>query len=129
MKIIYWIAKIIAAVLMLQTLFFKFAGASESIYIFTTVHMEPWGRYGVGTLELVAAVTILLESTAWLGALLTLGLMAGAIGMHLTILGIEVQGDHGQLFLYAVIIALAALYVLYVNRQKVRASIASLTGK
>ena len=95
MNILYWIARIGAAAIMLQTLYFKFTGASESVYIFEQVHMEPWGWIGVGIAELFTSVLMLINSTVWLGALLTFGLMAGAIMMHLTLLGIEVQGDGG----------------------------------
>ncbi|HEY8933924.1 MAG TPA: DoxX family membrane protein, partial [Cyclobacteriaceae bacterium] len=79
--LVYWTARIIAAFIMLQTLYFKFTGAEESIYIFTQVGMEPWGRIGVGVLELIASVLILINVTAWMGGLLALGLMGGAIMM------------------------------------------------
>lgn len=117
--IIYWASRIIAALILLQTLYFKFSGAPESIYIFTTVGMEPWGRIGVGVMELIAAGLFLVTSTAWLGAGLGLGLMAGAIGMHFTLLGIDVQGDGGYLFLLAVSVAACSLYVLWYDSDKV----------
>jgi len=117
---LYWAARVIAAVILLQTLFFKFTGAEESIYIFTAVGMEPWGRIGVGVLEAIASVLLLLTPTAWLGAGLALGLMAGAIGMHFTILGIEVQGDGGYLFFLALAVALCAAFVLWVDQEKVQ---------
>ena len=85
--------KVIVAAILLQTLYFKFTGAPESIYIFETVGMEPWGRIGSGIVELIASVLLLIRRTAWLGALLALGTICGAIFFHLTILGIEVQGD------------------------------------
>lgn len=107
-----------AAVIMAQTLYFKFNGAEESVYIFTTIGMEPWGRIGIGIMELIASVLLMITSTAWLGAGLGLGLMAGAIGMHLFLLGIEVKGDGGQLFLYAVIVAVCSGYVLYQDRKR-----------
>ncbi len=115
----YWAARLLAAVIMFQTLYFKFTGAEESIYIFTTVGMEPWGRIGVGAMELIASGLLLITPVAWLGAGLALGLMAGAIGMHLFLLGIEVMGDGGQLFLYAVIVAVCSAFVLYQNKAKV----------
>ncbi len=115
----YWAARLLAAVIMFQTLYFKFTGAEESIYIFTTVGMEPWGRIGVGVMELIASGLLLITPVAWLGAGLALGLMAGAIGMHLFLLGIEVMGDGGQLFLYALIVAVCSAFVLYQNKAKV----------
>lgn len=117
---IYWVARVFAAIIMLQTLYFKFTASPESVYIFTTVGMEPWGRIGMGVIELIASIFILITATAWLGAGLALGLMAGAIGMHVTILGIEVQNDGGQLFLYAVIVAVSSLYILWYDLGKVK---------
>src|SRR5687768_8375219 len=108
----YWAVRILAALIMLQTLYFKFTGAEESVYIFSTAGMEPWGRIGVGILELIAAVLILITSTVWLGAALAAGLMAGAIGMHLTILGIAVKGDGGYLFFLALLVFVCSLIML-----------------
>lgn len=117
--IIYWAARILAAVILLQTLYFKFSGSEESVYIFTTVGMEPFGRIGIGVLELVASVLLLINATAWLGAGLALGLMVGALGMHLTILGIEVQNDGGYLFTLALVVAICSGYVLFRNYKKI----------
>ena len=117
-SVIKWISRIVAAVIMLQTLFFKFTGAEESIYIFTTVGMEPWGRYLVGTMELIASILILIPATSWMGAFIALGLMAGAIGMHLTILGIIVKDDGGYLFLLAFIVAVCSAIEIYLDREK-----------
>jgi putative oxidoreductase len=124
--IIYWTARLAAALLMLQTLYFKFTASEESVYIFETVGLEPLGRVSVGIMELIAAVLLLINSTAWLGALLGAGLMLGAIAMHFLFLGISVQGDGGQLFIYAVIVLVSCVYVLAVNRQKVSEKITSL---
>ena len=128
MKIANWIARIVAALILLQTLFFKFTASEESVYIFTKVGMEPWGRIGVGVLELIAGVLILISATSWIGAGLALGLMAGAIGMHLTMLGIEVKGDGGQLFIYAVIVTLCSLFVLWTNRLRIQTLLRKITG-
>jgi uncharacterized membrane protein YphA (DoxX/SURF4 family) len=116
-----WTARVIAALIMIQTLYFKFSGASESVEIFTRIGAEPWGRIGVGVLELIASVLILINATAWFGAVLALGLMGGAIVMHLTVLGIEVQNDNGYLFVLAVIVAVCSAIVLYLNREKILA--------
>lgn len=119
----YWIARIVAAAIMTQTLYFKFTGAEESVYIFTTVGMEPWGRIGVGVLELVASILLLVPATVWAGSVLAFGLMAGAIGMHFLFLGIEVEGDGGQLFLYAMIVALCAMFTYWKSKGQVPAMI------
>ena len=111
-RILDWVARILAAVIMLQTLFFKFSAAEESVYIFSTLGMEPWGRIGTGVLELIASLLILVpRTTAW-GALLGAGLMAGAVFFHVTKLGIAVQGDGGQLFIYALLVLGACGWLL-----------------
>ena len=103
-NILSWVLRVTAAVILLQTLFFKFTAAPESVYIFTKVHAEPWGRIGSGVMELVAAILLLTPRYTWLGSVLAIGATAGAIVSHLTILGIEVQGDKGLLFALAVIV-------------------------
>src|SRR5438445_7830584 len=103
-KVLSWVLRIAAAIILLQTLYFKFTGAPESVYIFTKVHAEPWGRIGSGVMELVAAILLLTPRYTWLGSVLAAAATAGAILSHLTILGIEVQGDKGLLFALAVIV-------------------------
>lgn len=122
-QIMYWGARILAAIIMLQTLYFKFTASAESVYIFTTVGMEPWGRIGTGVLELVASILILIPSGVWLGSVLAFGLMAGALGMHATLLGIEVRGDGGQLFVYALIVAICAAYSFWQSRSTIPAPV------
>lgn len=119
-KILYGFSRVLAAVIMIQTLYFKFTGAPESVYIFTTVGMEPWGRWGVGFMELIASLLLLVPVSAWLGAGLALGLMLGAIGMHLTLLGINVQDDGGYLFFLAVVVSACAIVVLWFDREKLK---------
>ena len=114
-----WILRIIAAAILGQTLFFKFTGAPESVYIFTALNMEPWGRIGSGVVELVAAVLLLIPRTAWLGATLSLGVISGAIFFHLTQLGVEVLGDGGELFILAVVVFAASLAVLLIHRRDI----------
>jgi uncharacterized membrane protein YphA (DoxX/SURF4 family) len=114
-----WLLRLIAAVIMLQTLFFKFTGAEESIYIFSRLGIEPYGRLGTGFLELVAAVLILYPKTTGIGSVLGIGLMSGAIMAHFTTLGIAVKGDGGQLFIYAVLVWLSCLILLLMNRLQV----------
>ena len=118
-RIINWLCRITAAVILLQTLFFKFTAAPESVYIFTKVSMEPWGRYGTGVVELIAAVLLLSRCHAWLGAIIAMGVISGAIASHLTVLGIEVQGDHGLLFGLAVTVFFTSATVAYLNRRQI----------
>ena len=128
-RLLYIAARLIAAVIMLQTLYFKFTAAPESVYIFTTVGMEPWGRIGVGMAEAVASALLLFTPTAWLGAGISLGLMAGAMGMHFTVLGIEVQGDGGYLFFLALTVALCSAFVLWIDQQKVMNVVEKYLGR
>jgi len=112
-----WVLRIIAAFIMLQTLYFKFSGSGESVYIFSQLGMEPWGRIGTGVLELIASVLILYPKTTFFGSLLAAGLMAGAIGAHLTKLGIVVKNDSGQLFIYALLVLLSSLILVIIYRN------------
>ena len=111
-----WCLQILAAGILLQTLFFKFSGAEESVYIFSTLGAEPTGRIGSGIVELIAAVLLLVPSTVAFGAALATGLMAGAIASHLTVLGIVVKDDGGLLFGLAVTVFVSAAVVLYLRR-------------
>jgi uncharacterized membrane protein YphA (DoxX/SURF4 family) len=116
-QVIYWAARFIAAGIMAQTLIFKFTASAESVYIFSRIGMEPWGRIVVGVLELLASVLMLISRTAWLGAILAFGLMTGALFMHLTILGVVIMDDNGQLFAYSVVVASCSAYVVYKNKE------------
>ncbi len=113
-----WFFRAVASVILAQTLFFKFTGAEESVYIFKTLGMEPWGRWGTGVAELVAVFLLLIPATVAFGAVLTIGLMSGAILGHLTELGIEVQGDGGFLFQLALITLVSSLVVLWMHRRQ-----------
>ncbi|MEO9485549.1 MAG: DoxX family protein [Ekhidna sp.] len=119
-KTAYIVARLAAAFIMGQTLYFKFTGSPESMYIFKMVGMEPWGRWLVGIMELIASILLLIPRTAWAGGVLAVGLMIGAIGMHLTILGIEIMEDKGQLFYYALMVFLCGLYVVITNKEKIQ---------
>jgi hypothetical protein len=118
-QILSWVLRVTVAGILLQTLFFKFTGAEESVYIFSTLGAEPWGRIGSGVVELIAAVLLLMPATAALGAVLTMAVMAGAIGSHLTVLGIEVRGDGGLLFGLALTAFIASAIVLLIRRAQV----------
>jgi hypothetical protein len=117
--IILWIVKLTAVVILLQTLFFKFTAAEESVYIFQTLGIEPYGRIGSGVVELIASILILIPRTTLLGALLGLGTMLGAVFSHIFVLGIEVQQDGGTLFILAVITLASCLLLVYAERNKI----------
>ena len=112
-----WALRILAALILLQTLFFKFSGAQESIYIFSRLGMELWGRIGSGVLELIAAILILYPRTTFIGAALGAGLMSGALFFHLTKLGISVRGDGGQLFIYSLLVFISCVILLIIYRK------------
>jgi hypothetical protein len=116
-KIIYWATRLIPAIIMLQTLFFKFSAAPVSVYIFSTLHAEPYGRIGTGIMELIASLLILTPRTTIYGALLAIGLMGGAILSHLFFLGISVQGDGGSLFAMAVLTLLSSAFVVWQEKD------------
>jgi len=114
-----WSLQIISALIMAQTLFFKFSASEESVYIFTTLGLEPTGRIGIGVLELIASVLLLIPSLVWLGAGLGFGLMSGAIMSHLTQLGIVVQNDGGYLFMLALVVFISCFILLVMNRKQI----------
>lgn len=113
-----WIPKLIAALIMLQTLYFKFSAAPESIYIFSSIGMEPWGRIGTGIMELIASILILVPATTVFGAVLGIGLMGGALFFHITKLGIVVQDDGGLLFMYAMVVMICCMILVYAKREQ-----------
>ena len=117
--ILSWLLRLTAAIILLQTLYFKFTAHEESVYIFTTVGMEPWGRIGSGVGELVAGILLLLPRTVVYGALLAIMIIAGAIASHLFILGIVVKDDGGQLFIMACVVFVSCLGLLYLHREEV----------
>lgn len=112
-----WIIKLTAVIILLQTLYFKFSAADESVYIFSALGIEPFGRIGSGIVELIASVLILIPRTTLLGALIGLGTMAGAILSHILVLGIVVQNDGGVLFILAVITFLCCAVLIFQNRK------------
>ena len=121
-----WVLQLAVAAILLQTLFFKFTGAEESVYIFSSVGrflgvgaVEPWGRIGSGVIELIASILLLIPATASLGAVLTIGVMAGAVLSHMLILGIEVKGDGGLLFGLALAALTGSLVILVLRRAQI----------
>ena len=111
-----WVLQLVVAGILLQTLFFKFTGAAESVYIFSTLGAEPWGRIGSGVVELVASILLLVPATTTIGAGLALAVITGAIFSHLTVLGVDIQGDGGLLFGLALVVFAASAVILLLRR-------------
>jgi putative oxidoreductase len=112
------VLQLVAAGILLQTLFFKFTGAEESIYIFSTLGIEPWGRIGSGIVELAASVLLLYPPTAAIGAAIAMGSMSVAMLSHLTVLGISVKNDGGLLFALAITVFVASAAIIVVRRTQ-----------
>jgi uncharacterized membrane protein YphA (DoxX/SURF4 family) len=117
-KIITLVARFGAAAILLQTLFFKFTGAPESVYIFSTLGIEPVGRIGSGVAELISAILLIWPSKSLIGALLSAGVMAGAIASHVFILGIEIMNDGGLLFALALIVLVLNAIIIMTNLKQ-----------
>jgi putative oxidoreductase len=114
-----WAVRILTSLILLQTLYFKFTAQPESVYIFSKLGLEPYGRIGSGIAELIAGILILIPRYTWIGAGMALCVISGAIVAHLTNLGIEVLGDGGQLFLYALIVFVGSIILLYHHRKQI----------
>jgi uncharacterized membrane protein YphA (DoxX/SURF4 family) len=125
-----WTLRLIVAVILLQTLFFKFTAAKESVYIFSTLGMEPWGRIGACVFELVASLMLLIPSTLILGAVMAIAVTGSAILFHLSKLGIALPavGDHGELFALAIVGVLCSTGVLLLHRRELSWTVRSLSG-
>lgn len=115
---ISWILRIVAAIILLQTLYFKFTGAAESIELFTKLGVEPAGRIGIGIIELITGIALLIPKTVFIGAFLGTGIMLGAIISHVFILGISSNGDGGLLFLLAIVVLICSVSLLFLHKTK-----------
>ena len=119
MKNLLLILRIIVAVILLQTLFYKFSAHPDSVYIFEQTGLGAPGRIGIGVWEVIASILLLLPKTIWQGALLSTLLMFGALFFHLTSLGIEVHDDGGQLFYMALVTWVLSLAILWRERKNI----------
>lgn len=115
MKHLSLVLRVLIALIFLQTLYFKFTAAPESVYIFQTLGAEPAGRIASGVMELICAALLLYRPTMIYGALGSLGIITGAIFSHLFLLGIEVMDDGGLLFGLAVVVFVSSLVLLVLH--------------
>lgn len=120
LKITSWVLRIIAALILLQTLYFKFTAHPESVELFSKLGAEPWGRIGTGILELITGILLLIPATAFVGGFLGMGLMLGAIASHLLVIGIESKGDGGQLFMLAIVVLICSIAIQIIHRKEGR---------
>lgn len=112
-KTLSWILQIIAAAIMLWTLRYKFTAHPVSVWIFTSLGMEPWGRIGTGIAELIAGICLLVPGLTIYGAILGVGLMTGAVISHILVLGVK-----GKLFIQAVITLLSCLGIVWIRKDE-----------
>ena len=119
LKILSWGCRLTIAIIFIQTLRHKFLATDESVHIFTQAGVEPWGRILTGILELLASICILFPRTVWMGAMVTLVIMGGAIFFHITDLGIVVLNDRGGLFMLALTVFSFAIITLYIHRNEI----------
>jgi putative oxidoreductase len=117
------VGAITAAIILLQTLYFKFTAHPDSVYIFTTLGVEPYGRIGSGILELLTGGLLVFRRSSIYGAMLGLGIISAAILSHLLVLGIVVNNDGGVLFSLAIIVFFACLVNIFVQLQKLKSII------
>lgn len=116
------------AFVFVQSLFFKFTGSVESIFIFSTLRawsgidlFEPAGRWIIGICELIASVLLFLPRTRIFGAAMAIGIMTGAISFHLfTPLGVEILGDGGELFILACGVWISGWIILALSADEIR---------
>ncbi|MBL0049461.1 MAG: DoxX family protein [Bacteroidetes bacterium] len=118
LQLLSWILRIVSALILLQTLYFKFSAHPESVQLFTKLGVEPWGRIGTGVLELACSILLLVPPTVFIGAIMGVGLMVGAMLSHLTVIGIESKGDGGQLFVLAITVFLCCSSVCILHRKQ-----------
>ncbi|WP_428224937.1 DoxX family protein [Flavobacterium sp.] len=91
--------KIVMTLILIQTLFFKFTASPESVYIFTKLDAEPFGRISSGIIELIASFLVFYHRTKIYGFLLIFGTMTVALLSHIFVLGIVIMNDGGLLFI------------------------------
>lgn len=123
------ILAILAALILLQTLYFKFSAHPDSVQLFTELGMEPWGRIGIGILELIAGLLLLYPKTTLFGALLSFGIISGAVFFHLFVLGIEVNNDGGGLFAMALAVFISSLILIIMNWKELLANFQGVLKK
>ena len=125
-NIISWVLRLTVAIILIQTLYYKFTAHADSVHIFSELGVEPWGRIGLGIIELITAILVLIPNTKIIGMIISLGIIIGAISSHLLVLGINVSNDGGGLFTLAIIVLIASVTFLMMNKKDVLSLITNL---
>ncbi|MEM7571296.1 MAG: DoxX family protein [Bacteroidota bacterium] len=128
-KLLPWVLRLVPAIILLQTLTFKFTAHPDSVALFAQLGVEPFGRIGIGVFELIAGILLLIPATSRFGAFLAVGLMLGAVASHLFVLGISYNGDGGALFGMALITLIAAALIVYRERTQLITDLNGLLGR
>ncbi|HRG21501.1 MAG TPA: DoxX family protein [Saprospiraceae bacterium] len=128
-NIVSKVLRVVIAIIYVQTLYFKFSGHPDSVYIFSKLGLEPYGRIGIGVFELITAILLILPATYIYGIVLSLGVISGAIASHLGPLGIEVLGDGGKVFYLAVVVWVASILLALLHREEIKALLFKYIGK
>jgi hypothetical protein len=124
---IKWALSAYIAFVFVQSLFFKFTGSVESVYIFSTLRdwsgialFEPVGRWLIGGCELIASILLFVPRMRVFGAAMAIGIMTGAIYFHLfTPLGTNILGDGGELFSLACGVWISGWVILLLSTDEV----------
>lgn len=117
-KILSLLLRVVVAVIFLQTLYYKFTAHPDSVHIFSEMGLEPYGRIGLGIVELITSILILLPMTKNMGILISLGVIGGAIFSHFLVLGVQVEGDGGGLFTLAIVVLLCCIALLFIHKDE-----------
>lgn len=128
-KYVIFILQLIIAISHLQTLRFKFTAHPDSVYIFSQLNLEPYGRIGIGIFELIIAILILIPKTKIIAGMLSIAVITGAIVSHLGPLGVEVQNDNGILFYFALFVLASTLLFLWLQKEEVKLMFTTLKHK
>ena len=115
-SLLSFVIRIAISLIYLQTLYFKFTAHPDSVYIFSKLGLEPYGRIGIGMLELIVAILLVLNKTKLLSIIVSLGIITGAIASHLLVIGITIKEDHGGLFTLAIIIFTLNIVLIYLHK-------------
>jgi uncharacterized membrane protein YphA (DoxX/SURF4 family) len=153
----HWLLTLYVAFVFIQSLFFKFTGSPETVYIFQG-KLDPWAAslgfpgvfapggifsaHVVGGFELIASVLLLVgaflssqRAVQVLGAVMGLGVISGAIFFHLfTPLGVAVvntdgSSDGGELFMLACGVWVGCALLLAIRRDVWLGWLARLRGR